>query len=304
MPATETVEPPAEVATSAPEERGAEDAESAAEEAEQATDEPADSATDDPEQEESDEMAYKIRCPVCDDKFKQPQGLHGHLRFSHNIYGDELDEVYEKAQTEEYMEFEDEGEEGQTSAPADGEDSTTEGRSPSDEPESRTLPDWRNVEDDEKAVSEAFDWTSRLDRMQEIREQIEGMDESVRLGPFNITRDEGCAEALEALDEIEMEVRERLGASDPDRELRQKVDESLDQMAGLVRCRRQRQAIEEKFSGDKADRRSNRLDEKEAEIRAHVRNEWGVGKPTDKLSSSDPVASIEDGDDESTDFAN
>lgn len=248
-------------------------------------------------------MAYKIRCPVCNDKFKQPQGLHGHLRFSHNIYGDELDEVYEKAQTEEYMEFEGEGE-GETSAPADAGGGAAERGSPSDEPESRGLPNWRNVEDDEKAVSEAFDWESRLDRMQEIREQIESMDGSIRLGPFSINQDEGCTEALEALDEIEMEVRERLGASDPDRELRRKVDESLDQMAGLVRCRRQRKAIEEKFSGDKADRRINRLDDKEAEIRAHVRNEWDVGKPTEDLSSSDPVASIEDGDDEPSDFAN
>jgi hypothetical protein len=151
-------------------------------------------------------------------------------------------------------------------------------------------------------VSEAFDWDSRLERMESIRNGLDRLDRSTAFGPFEISRDEGCQEAMEALDEIEMEVRERLGASDPDRELRRRVDESLDQMAALVRCREQREAISEKFSGERAEERVERLDRKEAEIRSHVREEWGVGKPKEQLSSDDPVSDLEgvDQDDESS----
>lgn len=273
MPATKKAVPPAEEATEGATPEVGRPAEEAAE---AATDESAEEA-------DQPDMGYQIRCPVCGDEFSQPQGLHGHLRFSHNLHGDELDEVYEKAQSQEYVEFD---EEGEPDVEAEAE--------PEHKREDRERGESGPV-DDEEAVSGAFDWDSRLERMESLRNGLDRLDRSKSIFGIETTRDEGCKEAMEALDEIEMEVRERLGASDPDRELRRQVDESLDQMAALVRCREQREAISERFSGERAEERVQRLDRKEAEIRAHVRREWNVGKPTEQLKSSDPVSDLEGG---------
>lgn len=296
MPQVETAAPPAEAATDASTEPADKEPGLATEEAEKPTGEEADAVTDDTAHEaDQSDMGYKIRCPVCGDTFKQPQGLHGHLRFSHNLYGDELDEVYEKAQSQEYVEFDDEGGAGEADVQ---EQSSSSRRVPaSGQNSGSTEKDRERGEsgpvDDERAVSGAFDWDSRLERMESLRNGLDRLDRSNSFLGIETTRDEGCREAMEALDEIEMEVRERLGASDPDRELRRRVDESLDEMAALVRCREQREAIDEKFSGGRAEKRIERLDKKEAEIRAHVRQEWNVGKPTEKLKSTDPVSEIE-----------
>jgi len=270
MPATELQEPPNGAAT--------------VDGAEPATDGPTN-------QEEESDMAYKIACPICEDKFKQPQGLHGHLRFSHQLQGDELDEVYERAQTQEHFDFTDE-------------DETEEAEDEADE--SEEVPDLPPV-DDEEAVAGAFDWEARLDRMEEIRRDLDNLDRSTGMfeyadesrnaglvtGFLGKTRDEGAHEVKDALDEIEMEVRERLGASEEDRQLRKRVDDSLEAMEALVRCREQREAIKEKFSGNEAEKRVQRLDEKETEIRAHIREVWDAGKPTEALDQNDPVREIE-----------
>lgn len=242
---------------------------------------------------EDDPMAYRIRCPVCGDDFSQPQGLHGHLRFSHELSGDELDEVYERAQQQDHFDF------------VEGEADDAEGVGSEQEPEEQPEPEESVQERPDPSTEESagpsrgFDWERRLARMDEIREALKGLDQSTTWFPGTLDiqtgRDEGAAEAMEALDEIEMEVRERLGMSDSDEELRERVDESLDQMEGLVRCREQRKTIKEKFSGEKAEQRVNRLDRKEAEIRAHVRSEWGVGKSAEQLDVSDPVTEIETG---------
>jgi hypothetical protein len=140
--------------------------------------------------------------------------------------------------------------------------------------------------------------------MDEIRASLKRLDRSEDRwesegGIFGSTfgrkvEDEGCREALKALDDIEMEVRERLGASDADPELRSRVDESLEQLEALVRCREQREAIAEKFSGQEgAQERIDRLDKREVEIRLHVRRQWDAGKPTEELDEEDPVAAIE-----------
>jgi len=260
--------------------------------------------TDSEEAEESD-MAYKIRCPVCGDKFEQPQGLHGHLRFSHNLAGDELDEIYERAQSQEYMEFLEEGEDS-PNQPEEGEPEGVVSPKEKDEgvetetpvspraPEAEAEKERRPLRpEEERQVSEAFDWQARLDRMDGLRSELEDLDRSKEIFLFQVSRDEGCAEAMEALDEIEMEVREQIGASEQDAELREAVDESLDQMESLVRCRQQREAIKERFDGEKAERRVQRLDEREAKIRAHVRGEWDVGKPMEKLHQDDPVSELE-----------
>lgn len=236
-------------------------------------------------------MAYKIACPICEDKFKQPQGLHGHLRFSHQLQGDELDEVYERAQTEEHFDFTDEDE---------TEEAEDEGN------ESEEVPDLPPV-DDEEAVAGAFDWEARLDRMEGLREDLNRLERSSgwfdsdyrkptflkAVGIVQGQQDEGVREAKDALDEIEMEVRERLGASEEDRQLRKRVDDSLNAMDAMVRCREQREAIEEKFSGEEAEKRVQRLDEKEVEIRAEIRKTWDAGKPTQALEPNDPVREIE-----------
>lgn len=241
-------------------------------------------------------MAYRIRCPVCGDDFSQPQGLHGHLRFSHELSGDELDEVYERAQQQDHFDFvEDEGSE--------------DGGEPSEEeqPESLSVDSGssdRSPAQERRGSSSAFDWERRLDRMDEIRASLKRLDRSEDRwesegGIFGSTfgrkvEDEGCREALKALDDIEMEVRERLGASDADPELRSRVDESLEQLEALVRCREQREAIAEKFSGQEgAQERIDRLDKREVEIRLHVRRQWDAGKPTEELDEEDPVAAIE-----------
>ena len=79
------------------------------------------------------------------------------------------------------------------------------------------------------------------------------------------------------LDEIETEFREKMD-SDQGRELRKVVDKTLDQMDVFVRCRKHRREIKAKFSGEKADRRIQRLDDREAKIRSYVRKEWDVGR--------------------------
>lgn len=277
--------------------------------AEPATDQETESA--DEEDEEAD-MAYKIQCPVCGDRFEQPQGLHGHLRFSHNLYDDELDEVYERAQSPEYMEFEGgkEDVDQESSGSATSIQEETEPDEEEGQSELEDLPGTRGEEarakrriespvDDEEAVSEVFDWEERLNRMDNLRADLEDLDRSydgwLGMGKIKDKTDEGCVEALEALDEIEMEVREKLGASEQDRELRRRVDQSLEKMKELVRCREQRQVIEERFEGEKAEKRIQRLDDREAKIRTHVRDEWDVGKPTENLDDVDPVKRIENG---------
>jgi len=254
----------------------------------------AEPATDKPtNQEEESDMAYKIQCPVCEDKFKQPQGLHGHLRFSHKLEGDELQEVYQRAQNEDHFDFTDE-EDAEGEAEEEAETGGSE------------LLDLPSV-DDEEAVSEAFDWEARLDRMEDLRGELDRLDRStgafeyasesrsagVITGFFGRTRDEGVEEARDALNEIEMEVRERLGASEQDRQLRKRVDASLEWVDALVRCREQRETINERFDGEEADRRVERLDQKETELRKRIRETWDAGKPTEALDQSDPVRQVE-----------
>lgn len=232
----------------------------------------------------------QVKCPICEDIYSV-QGLFGHLRHSEDLEGDELEEVYERAQTEEHFDFTDE-------------DETEEAENEADESEEVTdLP----PVDDEEAVAGAFDWEARLDRMESLRQDLDRLERSSGwwdpdhsgtqvLETFGIIRgeqDEGAQEAKDALDEIEMEVRERLGASEEDRQLRKRVDDSLDAMEALVRCREQREAIKEKFSGSEAEKRVQRLDQKEVEIRAHIREVWDAGKPTEALDQNDPVREIE-----------
>jgi hypothetical protein len=240
-------------------------------------------------------MAYKIQCPVCGDKFKQPQGLHGHLRFSHKLEGDELEEVYQRAQNEDHFDFTDDEEEAEKQV-KEGETET----------EGTKILDLPSV-DDEEAVSEAFDWEARLDRMENLRGELDRLDRStgafeyadesrsagVITGFFGRTRDEGVEEARDALNEIEMEVRERLGASEEDRQLRKRVDASLEWVDALVRCREQRETINERFDGEEADQRVERLDTKETDIRKRIRETWDAGKPTEALDQSDPVRQAE-----------
>lgn len=234
--------------------------------------EPTDDPTDKP-------MPYVLECPVCGDTFERPQALNGHMRFSHrDLDDDELEELYEEAKEKSYY-VEEQGQgEGQT------QDVETR---PAPEQTSTAGPSGQGA---------SFDWEQRLERLEDLRSAVEDIDESFSPFGVEIRRDEGCREALEALDEIEMEVRERLGASEKDPRLRKRIDESLEQIAGLVRAREQREAIEERFSGEKAERRVERLNNREAEIRKHIRDEWGAGKPIGELKDEDPVLDLHSSD--------
>jgi hypothetical protein len=76
-----------------------------------------------------------------------------------------------------------------------------------------------------------------------------------------------------------------------DRSLQRQVDRTLDKINELVRCREQREALQEKFSDrEGTPGRINRLDEKEKEIREHVRSLWNAGRPPEDLDAEDPVA--------------
>lgn len=255
----------------------------ATESSEDAADEEAEAAGE-PQTEE--DMAYQVRCPLCSDTFDRPQALHGHLRFSHDLRDKELDEVYEKAQSEDHFDFYDEDEE--EDAGEDAEELELTG-SPSPSP--------TKDEEDGEAVARAFDWEARLESMSELRENLDRLDQSrepTSLESFfgkSGERDEGVQECLDALDEMEIEVRERLGMSTVDRELQRNVDRTLDKISQLVRCREQREALQERFSDrEGTPDRIARLDEKEKEIRGHVRFLWDAGKPTEELDDEDPLS--------------
>lgn len=47
-----------------------------------------------------------VTCPICKDEFKDLRGLNGHLRFKHDLEGEELDRVYGKAKEEQREEQE------------------------------------------------------------------------------------------------------------------------------------------------------------------------------------------------------
>lgn len=207
-----------------------------------------------------------IQCPVCNEVMKSPQGLHGHLRFKHDIWDEELDRVFEQAQKNHVVLESESGGKGQSG------DS-----SPTGSPQAPSLD-----------VQESLE--TMLARIGGMREALKEHDRSSKLfGLVTIQRDEGPNEALEALDEMEMVVRERMGTGSTDEDLRRKVVNSLDEMEGLVECRRQREVIEEKFSGERAEQRIEKLDRREASIRKRVRQEWGVGMPLEDLPESDPV---------------
>jgi hypothetical protein len=171
-----------------------------------------DAADEQPEQENQqegepqdptdDDMPMQVQCPLCGDTFDRPQALHGHLRFSHDLRDRELDEVYERAQSDEYVDFPEEETGGEGGA--EGADST-------EQPEA----DEQEVaEEDGEAVARAFDWEARLAQMDELRSNLNRLDQS--RGPTTLesffgkdgTRDEGVHECLDALDEMEIEVRE------------------------------------------------------------------------------------------------
>jgi len=212
-----------------------------------------------------------IRCPVCNEVMKSPQGLHGHLRFKHDIWDDELDRIFEQAQRN-HMVSEAELEESRNGSTQDDDTSDSTGPQPSSTGGQKSL-------------------ETMLARIEELREELSQYDRSQTfLGLFTVRRDEGPKEALQALDEMEMVVRERLGTGETDDDLRRKVVNTLDKMEGLVKCRRQRDAIEQKFSGGRAEQRVEKLDRREASIRKHVRQEWGVGTPLEDLPERDPVA--------------
>lgn len=210
-----------------------------------------------------------IRCPICNSVMKSPQGLHGHLRFKHDIWDDELDRVFEQAQKNHVVaesEVKDEDE------PVPQGDS-----SPTEPPQAPSLDRRESLE-------------TMLSRIEGLREELKKHDRS-SFWPDWIQRDEGPKEALEALDEIEMVVRERLGTGKADDGLRRKVVNSLDAMENLVECRRQREVMEDKFDGERAEQRIEKLDSREASIRSHVRQEWDVGTPIEDLPEADPVSS-------------
>jgi len=242
-----------------------------------------------PQDTPDDDMPMQVRCPLCGDTFDRPQALHGHLRFSHDLRDRELDEVYERAQSDEYIDFPEEDESGDEGEAEDLELTGSPGPPEADEEGSS--------EEEGEAVARAFDWEARLGHMEELRSDLNSLDRSrepTGLESFfgkSGVRDEGVHECLEALDEMEVEVRERLGMSTVDRNLQRQVDRTLDKINELVRCREQREALEQKFS-DRAGTpdRVARLDDKEKEIREHVRGLWDAGKPPEDLDAEDPVA--------------
>jgi len=193
--------------------------------------------------------------------------------------------VYERAQSDEYVDFPEE-ESGDGGA-GDGANSP----SVSEDEE-----DADAQADQGEAVARAFDWESRLEHMEGLRSELRVLDRSREPNGFEAffgktgTRDEGVRECLDALDEMEIEVRERLGMSTVDRELQRRVDRTLEKIGELIRCREQREALEEKFSDrQETPDRIGRLDGKEVEIRKHVRGLWDAGRPTEELDDEDPV---------------
>lgn len=155
-----------------------------------------------------------------------------------------------------------------------------------------TLQDMREEEESQRMAA-GFDWSARLEHVEELREGIQSQSRSMHFLGVVIQRDEGCEEAVEALDEIEMQVRERMASGEEDRELLRKVDQSLEAMERLIRCREQRDTIDERFKGEKARQRVAKLDRKEAEIRAEIRSAWEVGTAPDQLRDTDPVSAYE-----------
>lgn len=145
----------------------------------------------------------------------------------------------------------------------------------------------------------------RLTRMENLRDKLNDLDRSAPFLPSVFGRDQGCRDAMELLNEIEFEFREKMD-SDRGPELRKVVDKTLDQMDVLVRSREHRNEIKTKFSGEKADRRLQRLDDREAKVLSYVRKEWDVGR-FNNLSEDDLDLGLEveegdlDGDAENTD---
>lgn len=224
-------------------------------------------------------MSHEIACPICEQVFKQPQGLHGHLRFSEGLEGDELTEVYEQAKANRgQLNLSSEAHEGQEA----------EADEPGDLPSTPT-PEGQAKKD------EQFDWKRRLRGLQSLWPKVEEVDQS-SLIPGWPNRDEGAQEAISALEKIEMQVREQIGAPGQDPELRQSVDKSLNLIEGLTDCRTQREAIQERFSGEEADKRVQRLNDREVEIRLYIRDQWDVGKPVDELPEEDPLLDSGDSD--------
>jgi hypothetical protein len=216
----------------------------------------------------------QTKCPICEDPYTV-QGLYGHLRFSHELDDGELQDRYQQAisEKEEPDLFNGEADEGQ-----EAED---------DEPDDLPSAPTQDQAKKGQAKDEPFDWKRRLRRLQSLRPKVEAVDQSGPMGWFR--RDQGAQEAISALEKIEMEVREQIGAPGQDRELRQSVDKSLNLIEGLTDCRTQREAIEERFDGEEADKRAQRLSDREAEIRLYIRDQWNVGKPVDELPESDDL---------------
>ncbi|MFB6274436.1 MAG: hypothetical protein ABEL51_16250 [Salinibacter sp.] len=117
----------------------------------------------------------------------------------------------------------------------------------------------------------------RLTRMENLRDKLNDLDRSAPFLSSIFGRDEVCREAVELLNEIEMEFREKMD-SDRGPELGKVVDKTLEQMDVLVRTREHRNEIKTKFTGEKADRRIQRLDDREAKVLSYVRKEWDVGR--------------------------
>lgn len=228
-------------------------------------------------QSEDEDMPQIYECPVCGSEFDRIQAGHGHIRFAHpDLSDEEFEEVYEEMKEESFF-VEEPGEE------------EAEGREAIPVP---SKPEQRGA-----SAREPFEWGPRLETMTELREKLEQLDRSREPSALESLfgksgeRDEGIQECLDALDVMEMDVRERLGMSTEDRRLQQQVDRTLDRIDELVRAREQREALEDRFSDRPGTPdRIGRLNEKEVEVRKHVRSSWGAGKPAEELDSEDPVS--------------
>lgn len=230
-------------------------------------------------------------CPICEDPYTV-QGMYGHLRFTHDLEGEELQARYDEA-----MRQKEELEAGADEKEPDLFNGEAEQEAGAEADETSDLPDAPTPQGQE---GEPFNWEDRLERLESVRSDLKELER--RFHPlkrfFFDPEDEGVNESLEALERIEMEIREQIGAEGQDQELRQSVDQSLDLVEGLTKCREQREAINQRFDGEEAERRVDRLGQREAEIRSEIRGHWDVGKPLDDLDSDDPLLDLEEPDED------
>lgn len=193
-------------------------------------------------------MPGPVDCPICNAELGTPQALHGHLRFAHDIREDELEQVYAQALEDQNRKRGEDGDQADLPLGAGASD---------------------NAPSEVSAETSSTDGTPKttLSRIEGLRGDLNSLD------GFQ------ASTALQALDQIEMVVRERVGTGKADEALMRKVVDSLEWIANLVECRRQRTVIEQKFDGEKAKSRVERLEIREAEIRSHLRKAWDLELP-------------------------